>query len=37
MSYFAFKKSNELPMDSDDEELPVFEEVVDKEKEKSHH
>ena len=31
-----FKKSKELPIDSDDGELPVFEEV-DREEEKSHH
>ena len=33
----AFKKSKELPMDSDDEELPVFEEEVNREEEESHH
>ena len=33
----AFKKSKELSIDSDDEELPVFEEEVDKGEEESHH
>jgi len=33
----AFKKSKELSIDSDDEELPIFEEEVDKEGEESHH
>ena len=32
----AFKKSNELSIDSDDEELSIFEEQVDKEGEESH-
>lgn len=33
----AFKKSKELSIDFDDEELPIFEEEVDKEEEGSHH
>ena len=34
---FNFKKSKELSVDSDDEELPIFEEEVDQGKEESHH
>ena len=33
----AFKKSKELSIDFDDEELPIFQEEVDKEGEESHH
>jgi len=33
----AFKKSKEVSIDSDDEELPVFEEEVDKGEEEPHH
>jgi len=33
----AFKKSKDFPMDSDDEELPVFEEEVTREEEESNH
>ena len=33
----TLKKSKELPMDSDDEELPVFEEEVNREEEESYH
>eukprot|EP00253_Pinus_taeda_P002874 PITA_02874 len=33
----AFKKSKELPLDSDDEELPVFEEEVTREEEETNH
>lgn len=33
----AFKKSKELFVKSDDEELPIFEEEVDKGEEESHH
>ena len=33
----TFNKSKELPMDSDDEEFPVFEEEVNMEEEEYHH
>ena len=33
----AFKKSKELSIDSNDEEIPIFEEESDQGREESHH